>query len=310
LFKQILLFVISFGISQLFNNVPLAASLFGRDPGAEVVTESGNFEVPYESTPMAVVNAMLKMAAVGPDQFVIDLGSGDGRIVITAAKKFGARGLGVDRNQKLVELSRRYAQNEGVADRAAFHVQDLFATDLSKADVVTLYLVPEVNLRLRPKLLKELRPGARVVSHDYHMGEWRPDQIMVLDISRVDYGSSILYLWTIPAQAAGIWTWRLSFAGEEQKVELKLDQAFQDIQGVAGNGKGKWRLFHTALKGPRISFSFVSEVNERLVRQDYEGLIQGDRIEGTVRLSGAVEETQRKWRAVKAKPGAGLSTPR
>jgi hypothetical protein len=310
LFKQILLFVISFGISQHFNNVPLAASPFERDPGAEVVTESGNFEVPYESTPMAVVNAMLKMAAVGPGQFLIDLGSGDGRIVITAAKKFGVRGLGVDRNQKLVELSRQYAKEEGVSGRTAFYVQDLFSTDLRKADVVTLYLVPEVNLRLRPKLLKELRPGARVVSHDYHMGDWRPDQIMVLDVSRTDYGNSILYLWTIPAQAAGIWTWRLPFAGEEQKVELKLDQAFQDIQGVAGNGKGNWRLFQTSLKGPCINFSLVSEVNQRLVRQDYEGVIQGDRMEGTVRLSGAVEETRRKWRAVKVEPRAGIVPPR
>jgi predicted RNA methylase len=154
LFKQILLFVISLGISQHFNNVPFAEP-FVEDPGAEFAEGSRNFEVPYEATPMAVVNAMLKMAAVGPNDFLIDLGSGDGRIVITAAKRFGARGLGVDRNQKLISLSRQYAQNEGVADRTAFTVQDLFFTDLSKADVVTLYLVPEVNLRLRPKLLKD-----------------------------------------------------------------------------------------------------------------------------------------------------------
>jgi hypothetical protein len=312
LFKQILLFVISWGISQHLNNVPFcsAAEPFGSDPGAEIAAASKSFEAPYEPTPMPVVNAMLRMAAVGPDQFLIDLGSGDGRIVITAAKKFGARGLGVDRNRKLVELSRKYAQKEGVADRTAFYVQDLFATDFSKADVVTLYLLPKVNLRLRPKLLQELRPGARVVSHDYHMGEWRPDEIRVVDVPRVEYGSSILYLWTIPAQAAGIWRWPLSLEGEEQEIELRFEQAFQDIQGVAKNGKGRWRLFHAALNGPRITFSFVSEINERLIRQDYEGVIQGDRMEGTVRLSGAVKETQQKWRAAKVKAGSVISPTR
>jgi hypothetical protein len=272
--------------------------------------ESGNFEAPYESTPMAVVNAMLKMAAVGPNDFLIDLGSGDGRIVITAAKRFGAHGLGVDRNQKLIALSRQYAQSEGVADRTAFTVQDLFFTDLSKADVVTLYLVPEVNLRLRPKLLKELRPGTRVISHDYHMGEWRPDQIATVDVPRPEYGNSILYLWIIPAQAAGSWRWRLPLPGGEQKMELKLDQSFQDIQGMVAGEKGTWRLFHAGLRGAHIRFSLVSEANERLVRQDYEGLIQGNHIQGTVRLSGSMKETQREWRAVRGEVDAGIPQAR
>ena len=157
-------------------------------------------DVPYVVTPDHVTRAMLELAGVKPGDFVIDLGSGDGRIVITAAKLHGARGLGVEIVPDLVDKSRDNARKAGVADRVEFRVQDLFATDLSPATVVTMYLLPEVNLQLRPRL-QALKPGTRIVSHDWDMGDWKPDRVLTIDVPDKPYGReklSRLYLWTIP----------------------------------------------------------------------------------------------------------------
>ena len=147
-------------------------------------------EVPFVTTPDNVTLAMLEAARVGPGDYVIDLGSGDGRIVIVAAKRFGARGLGVEIVADLVKLSREHASSAGVADRAEFREQDLFTTDLSKATVVTLYLLPDVNLELRPKILA-LAPGTRVVSHDWDMADWRPDKSVTLAVPDKKIGLEI-----------------------------------------------------------------------------------------------------------------------
>ena len=157
-------------------------------------------DVPFVVTPDHVTRAMLELAGVKPGDFVIDLGSGDGRIVITAAKLHGARGLGVEIVPDLVDKSRDNARKAGVADRVEFRVQDLFATDLSPATVVTMYLLPEVNLQLRPRL-QALKPGTRIVSHDWDMGDWKPDRVLTIDVPDKPYGReklSRLYLWTIP----------------------------------------------------------------------------------------------------------------
>lgn len=276
---------------------------FTQDSGAAFAEKSGNFDIGYEPTPMPVVRAMLKLAAVGPNDFVIDLGSGDGRIVITAAKEFRARGFGVDLNEDLVELSRKYAEKNGVAHRTSFSVKDLFMTDLSKADVVTMYLHPEVNMKLRPKLWNDLRPGTRVVSHDFHMGDWRPDEFMIIDITRVDRDDSILYLWIMPARVSGSWQWSIPMLGGEQNFSADFNQHFQDIGGVASNQKGRWRLFDATLRGNRIAFSLVSEAHHRMIRQDYDGRVKGSVIEGTVTLSGAMEKTTFEWRALRTAVG-------
>jgi precorrin-6B methylase 2 len=156
-------------------------------------------DVPFVPTIDEVVAEMLRLGQVGKNDFVIDLGSGDGRIPITAAKKYGARGFGVDIDPQRVRESQDNAKKAGVEDKVRFMQGDLFNTDISKATVVTLYLLPSVNLRLRPKLLAELKPGTRVVSHNYDMGDWKPDQV-------VNVGSHTVYLWTIPergGQATG-----------------------------------------------------------------------------------------------------------
>ncbi|HVL56803.1 MAG TPA: class I SAM-dependent methyltransferase [Burkholderiaceae bacterium] len=138
-----------------------------------------DLDTPYVTTPQPVVDAMLELAAVGPHDMLLDLGSGDGRIVITAAKRFGTRGLGVEIDPKLVALARRNAEREGVADKTQFVVQDLFDTDLSAATVITMYLLPDVNIKLRPRL-QRLRPGTRIVSHDWDMGDWAPDRSRIV----------------------------------------------------------------------------------------------------------------------------------
>lgn len=153
-------------------------------------------DVPYVPTPQNVVDEMLKLAGVTKDDVVYDLGCGDGRLVITAVKKFGAqRGFGVDIDPQRITESNANAKAAGVTDRVTFAVQDLFQTDLKDATVVTLYLLPEVNLRLRPKLLSDLRPGTRVVSHSFDMGDWKPQKTIT-----VQPGGQILHLWIIPAK--------------------------------------------------------------------------------------------------------------
>ena len=167
---------------------------------ATTVFAQTDTDVPFVVTPDHVTRAMLELAEVKPGDFVIDLGSGDGRIVIVAAKQFGARGLGVEIVPELVEKSRENAKKAGVADRVEFRLQDLFATDLSQATVITMYLLPDVNLLLKPRLLK-LQPGTRIVSHDWDMGDWKPDRVVVIDVPDKQLGrdkKSRVYLWTIP----------------------------------------------------------------------------------------------------------------
>ena len=180
-----------FGASGLCALLLSASTAFAQD-----------IDVPFVVTPDNVTREMLKLAGVKAGDFVIDLGSGDGRIVIVAAKQFGARGLGVEIVPELIEKSRDNARRAGVADRAEFRVQDLFATDLSQATVITMYLLPDVNLLLRPKLLA-LKPGTRIVSHDWDMGDWKPDRVVTVDAPDKPIGRekvSRLYLWTVPAR--------------------------------------------------------------------------------------------------------------
>ncbi|MGJ5628291.1 class I SAM-dependent methyltransferase [Nostoc sp. CALU 1950] len=150
-------------------------------------------DVPYVPTPQPVVDAMLKVAKVGKNDVLYDLGSGDGRIVNTAAQKFGTRGVGIDINPERVQEANDNAQKAGVTDRVKFVQQDLFTTDFSEATVVTLYLLPEVNAKLRPKLLSELKPGTRIVSHAFDMGDWKPEQTLTVD-------GKTIYYWVVPEQ--------------------------------------------------------------------------------------------------------------
>jgi SAM-dependent methyltransferase len=186
-------------------------------------------EVPYVTTPENVALAMLEIARVGPADYLIDLGSGDGRIVITAAKRFGARGLGVEIVPELVEKSRANARAAGVDSRAHFRELDLFQADLSPASVITMYLLPEVNLQLRPKLLR-LRPGTRIVSHDWDMGDWKPDRTVTLDVPDKAVGAekrSRVHLWIVPAQVDGVWC---ATDRRHKGMMMRVTQAYQAFQ--------------------------------------------------------------------------------
>ncbi|QOV21788.1 SAM-dependent methyltransferase [Anabaenopsis elenkinii] len=150
-------------------------------------------DVPYVPTPQAVVDAMLSVAKVTKDDVLYDLGSGDGRIVITAAQKYGARGVGVEINPELIQEANTNAEQAGVGDRVKFVQQDLFKSDFSEATVVTLYLLPDINIKLRPQLFEQLKPGTRIVSHAFDMGEWEPEQTLKVD-------GRTIYYWVIPEE--------------------------------------------------------------------------------------------------------------
>jgi SAM-dependent methyltransferase len=163
--------------------------------------DSPHLDVPFVPTPQPVVEAMLEVAKVTKDDIVYDLGSGDGRIVITAAKKYGVRGVGYDLDPERVKEARENAQTAGVADRVRFEVQNVFTADFREATVVTMYLLPAVNLKLKPRILSELRPGTRVVSHDFDMGDWTPEK--VLTVKGTGEREHKVYFWVVPPRKAG-----------------------------------------------------------------------------------------------------------
>jgi SAM-dependent methyltransferase len=191
--------------------------------------------VPYIQSPAGIVDAMLGIAGVGPQDYVIDLGSGDGRIVIAAAKRYGARGLGIEYDGALVTESRANAVRDGVSDRVAFLHQNIFDADFSDATVVTMYLLPEVNLQLRPRILFELRPGTRIVSHDYDMGDWEPERQLFLKAPEKPVGAkkeSSVYLWIVPARIAGYWRGTLTGPQGEEPVLIDVQQRFQNASAT------------------------------------------------------------------------------
>jgi precorrin-6B methylase 2 len=229
-------------------------------------------DVIWVPTPDELIQAMLDVAKVTADDFVMDLGSGDGRIVIAAAKR-GARAVGIEYNPDMVELSRRNAEKAGVSDKATFVNADLFASDFSKATVITMYLLPQLNLKLRPAIL-DLKPGTRVVSHAFTMGEWSADQTVELQ-------GRTAYFWIVPAKVEGTWTWQTASGA----AELKLTQSFQNAKGTLKlNGKD-FAIKDAKLEGDR----FRLHAGE----QEYSGRVNGTSIEGTVKASGL----EQKWTA-------------
>ncbi len=264
----------------------------------QTVAQEGVGDVVYVPTPQIVVDEMLRMARVGPKDFVIDLGSGDGRMVITAAKKFGARGLGVDLDTVLLKVSNEAAQREGVADRARFIEQNLFETDLSQATVITSYLLPEMNEKLRPKILS-MKPGTRVVAHDYHMGEWHPDDNKTLAVPEKKVGNpgtSYIYFWTVPAKIAGRWQAQVK-GGAPANWDLEFQQRFQMFEGTAAAAGQKIKLRVPKLEGDQISFVVSTKPNDNSTRHNFKGTVKGDVIEGTLQVGEGAAQKQYPWTA-------------
>jgi len=242
-------------------------------------------DVVWVPTPDEVVDRMLTMAQTKPDDFVIDLGAGDGKIAIAAAKKFGAKSMGVEYNPDMVAFAQKNAQAAGVVGKAQIVHGDIFATDFTQATVLTMYLLPSLNMKLRPQILA-LRPGTRVVTHAFNMEDWEPDEASDVDGRRV-------YFWVVPAHVAGRWVVELSGGGNSEKVSINLEQKFQKIEGVAYLGSLIAGLREPRLSGFRISFAYV---DPRGVRRDFSGRVTGATMEGSFRTDGGQEG---RWSAAK-----------
>jgi hypothetical protein len=254
--------------------IPLLLLAFALPAAAQFqpqVGQSGK-DVIWVPTPDDVVERMLTMAQVTPQDYVWDLGAGDGKIAIMAAKKFGARAVGIEYNADMVKHANANATSAGVAGngagKAVIRHGDIFATDFSQATVVTLYLLPALNMKLRPQLLS-MRPGTRVVSHSFSMEDWEADEISTLDGRRA-------YFWMVPANVMG--GWNLDAGG--QKLEMNLEQTFQKVSGTVTLGPIHAGLRDARLRGTNIAFAYL---DQKGLRRDFTGRTNGGRMEGTFR---------------------------
>jgi SAM-dependent methyltransferase len=250
------------------------------------------FDVPFVPTPYPVVDEMLRLAGVGPKDVVYDLGSGDGRIVISAARKFGAQAVGVELDNHLIYQSEESARQGNVVDRVKFLQQDFFKTDFSQATVVTLYLIPPVMKRLRERML-QLKPGTRLVAHDFDFEDWKPDRKVTIRKN--------VFLWIVPARVAGRWQVRAGVPGGEYAFDMELRQKYQELDGFARQEGQPGGLWEPRLEGDRIRFVVVDNRDRDLEASLYfDGRVAGDAMEGEgVRGVGA-DQTKFKWRAVRA----------
>jgi hypothetical protein len=237
-------------------------------------------DVIWVPTPQSLVDRMLQMADTKSTDFVIDLGAGDGRTVITAAKKFGARALGIEYNPDMVELAKHNAEKEGVAGRAQFIRADIFQTDFTQATVLTLYLLPSLNVKLRPTILN-MKPGTRVVSHAFTMDDWQPDQVESSE-------GRTAYMWIVPAKAGG--TWRVEVAGGP-RYEATFIQQYQNIAGSAKVDGKPVQFSNGKLRGDTVSF----RIEDAGTPRDFTGRVSGERMEGTLKTASG----ETKWIATR-----------
>jgi precorrin-6B methylase 2 len=271
-------------------------------------------EVPYVSTPDEVIAEMLRIAKVDKDDVLYDLGCGDGRIVITAAKMYGCRGVGIDINPERIRESRENAIKAGVSDKVKFIQMDLFEAEFREASVVTLYLLSGVNLRLRPKLFLELRPGSRVVSHEFSMGKWEPDATSSVkaenyrDPYLFNYGDEQIddywrthkvYLWIIPGNVKGTWKLTIPDISGNDEVTLRFDQEFQRVRGQVLEGASAISVFikDVKIRGNMLLFTLERKLKGRTESLHFEGIIQGNTMRGTMEIEGGPGKGKIKWTA-------------
>jgi SAM-dependent methyltransferase len=239
-------------------------------------------DVIWVPTPDEIVERMLRMAQTTPNDYVVDLGAGDGKIAIMAAKKFGAKSLGIEYNPEFAKFAQENVVKSGVADKARVQQGDIFATDFKSATVLTMYLLPALNLKLRPTILT-MRPGTRVVSHSFTMDDWEADEISSVDGRRA-------YFWVVPANVQG--TWKISLPGGDSP-EVTFDQKFQKIEGHVQLGTLQGGLREARLSGPNITFAYVDSAG---VKRSFSGRVNGNAMEGTLRADNG---TEGRWVATK-----------
>ncbi|HEY6721902.1 MAG TPA: class I SAM-dependent methyltransferase [Burkholderiales bacterium] len=250
---------------------------------AQSADTKNNNAGPYVPTPWMIVEQMLKLADIRGDDVVYDLGSGDGRLVIAAAKRFGAHGVGVELQTELVDVARIGANDEGVADRVKFVQGDLFETDIKEASVVMLYLLPQFVMRLVPRFRAELRPGTRIVSHDYPLTPWPPDKELSIDVPEKEMivGTSWtrLYYYVVPARVNGVWELTLPKALARAPLVLQINQEPQAVGGFVREDGGELYLADLTVRGEQIRFSLLYK--EKLMA--FDGTVAGDTMAGEVR---------------------------
>ncbi len=248
-------------------------------------------DVPYVSTPYEIVDEMIRLAGVTPGDVVYDLGCGDGRLVIEAVRKAGCRGVGIDIDPARIRESRANAKAAGVEGRVRFVEQNFFVSDIREATVMLIYLFPDINIRLRAKFLDEMRPGSRLVSNAFDMGDWGPDATSNVLAQRV-------YLWVIPANASGTWTWKAP--GKAGGVHtLEIDQRYQQIRGTLRRGSVKAELAEASLAGDRIAFAIEEQAGGVKARREFAGTVRGDAITGTIVSRQGARAQGSRWRAVR-----------
>jgi len=249
---------------------------FAQAADVEPIKNAG----PYVPSPHSVVADMLRYAEVGPNDFLIDLGSGDGRIVLTAAKVFGARGFGVEIKEELVKRANEAAQKEGLADRVKFMKADLFKTDISQATVITMYLLPDTVNLLKEKFLTELKPGTRIVSHDYPLTGWIPEKYVQMDLEdKVQISgvtTTLIYLYIVPAKVAGKWEAHMPPAISKQPATLSLKQQLTRVSGSVRLDGHEVPLEEVKLRGEHLSFKLAGR------KGAFSGVVKGNAIEGMV----------------------------
>ena len=253
---------------------------------AQSPEQKDNIAGPYVPTPWVIVDAMLGLAEIRADDVVYDLGSGDGRLVITAARRFGSRGVGIELQPELVELANAGAKKEGVADRVKFIQGDLFETDIREATVVTLYLLPRFVTRLVPRFLAELKPGTRIVSHDYPLVPWPPDRDVSMDVPEKEFISGTtwtrLYYYVVPARIGGKWELHLPKPLAHAALSLEVNQEPNTVGGLVSDGKSEDYLRDMKVLGEKVSFGLL--YNGRMMT--FEGKAAGDTMSGEVSAKG------------------------
>ena len=255
------------------------------------------YDVPYVPTPPEVVDEMLRLAGVKAGDILYDLGCGDGRIVIAAAKRFGIMAVGIDIDPVRITESNENAKTAGVTGKVRFIQQDLFEADFRDATVITMYLLTSVNRRLRPKLLAELKPGTRLVSHSFDMGEWKPDKTSVVTTSYDDQRD--VHFWVVPANISGRWEWDLADGAGRRHYMFQANQKFQAVDASVTSGDWPLTVDDVVLSGDLIKFRLAAEANGKMVSFFYEGKVQGHVITGTVRPADEAKAAIVKWKAAR-----------
>ena len=247
---------------------------------------------PYIPSTRLNVDEMLRLAAVRPGDVVYDLGSGDGRVVVAAARDWGARGVGIELDGDLVRQSIELARREGVADRTAFRRGDVFAAAIGEATVVTMYLLTSLVQKLEPRLLAELRPGTRIVAHDYGFAQWKPDA--------QTHVSKNFYLYVVPARVAGKWLLKAALPAGAREYEIDFEQRYQQIKGGARVAGGFLPAFDAQLNGERIAFVLVEDD----MSYRFEGRVEPGAIDGVVRWGYGPRQHEAAWRAMRPAGGS------